>query len=169
MGASLNYSTWGVSWLGSWGNSWGPLHVVEEDQLVLVHGWIGNTGSFKKAKTRKREDYKHLEQDQPTPEQIEAERIRLGIVEAKKEVVRVKNKKKDAPVEVKPEYDLHIALVQQELARLEAEYAIFRAQLASRGLRIRGEVIYRAALAAIDAQFREEADIAFVVAVLSDA
>ena len=26
----MDYSSWGVTWLGSWGNSWGPLHEVAE-------------------------------------------------------------------------------------------------------------------------------------------
>ena len=39
-----DWAAWGVFWGDSWGSSWGPLHEVEEE-LFLIHGWIGRVKS----------------------------------------------------------------------------------------------------------------------------
>lgn len=38
----MDYSAWGVSWLGSWGDSWGPLHAVEENPWDTDQGVARN-------------------------------------------------------------------------------------------------------------------------------
>jgi len=46
----MDYSAWGVSWLGSWGNSWGPLHEVEENLVPAGH-WKHLFRPIREAKT----------------------------------------------------------------------------------------------------------------------
>ena len=49
MGAGLNYSAWGVSWLGSWGNSWG-------EAAVTAAAKSGGDDAWRKEKKRKKND-----------------------------------------------------------------------------------------------------------------
>lgn len=119
---------------------------------------------------RKRKRFKF--DDRPTDEQIRAERIRLGIIEARKERTRIIKKAQKAKKgsEQRKELDTYIALLRVEITRLQGEYDALKADLDARGDLIRSAVITREAMLMIEEEIRlaqqEEEDISFVLAML---
>ncbi len=140
-------SAWGQSWGSFWGNSWGIITSQQEQ----------NSGGY---------DYPDR---RPSKYQIEAEKLRIGIVDAKKELKRVRNKRKDRERKQLEtlSYDLHIALLERKIQDLAEQYSLLIAQLYSRGEKIRSAAIYRAAQEFLrESARKEEEDIAFIASFL---
>lgn len=112
--------------------------------------------------------------DRPTDEQIKAERIRLGIIEARQERKRILNKAKATKnnANAANELRLYAYLLQEEIKRLQGEYEALKASLESQGQMIRSVVITRAVMAMIEEEIRqaqqEEDDISFLLAMLAE-
>lgn len=105
----------------------------------------------------------------PTQEEVEAERIRLGIIEAKQEikrVVRLINKAKTQPKQPESSHDelklkLHAELLKQKIKRAQDEYDALLFRINKNYLRARVE-----AHKAIKRQ-QEESDISYVISMLA--
>lgn len=116
---------------------------------------------------RKRKRFK--QDEPPTEEQIRAERIRLGIIESRKErtdvLKRVKEVEKGS--QQAQQLQIYAYLLKQEIVRLQAEYEALKAELEAQGALIRSEVITRMVMAMIEEELRlaqqEEEDITFLM------
>lgn len=117
---------------------------------------------------------KRFKWDGPTDEQIRAERIRLGIIEARKERTRVlkKAQKVEKGSEQAQELKLYAYLLNAEITRLQAEYEALRAELEQQGAIIRSAVITRAVMAMLEEEIKqarqEEEDISFLLTMLAE-
>lgn len=153
-------SSWGRSWGGAWGNSWGLLDALVQRVEQATAGFI-----------RRRKRFKW---DGPTEDQIRAERIRLGIIEARKERTQVlkKAQKVEKGSEQAQELRLYAYLLKSEIDRLQAEYEALKAELEQQGAIIRSAVITRMVMAMLEEEIRqarqEEDDIAFLLAMLAE-
>lgn len=112
--------------------------------------------------------------DGPTEDQIRAERIRLGIIDARKERTQVlkKAQKVEKGSEQAQELRLYAYLLKSEIDRLQAEYEALKAELEQQGAIIRSAVITRMVMAMLEEEIRqarqEEDDIAFLLAMLAE-
>jgi hypothetical protein len=147
-------SAWGAAFGTSWGSSWG---VIQSERPA---------GGYEPRKKREKQFFDFP--DRPNRIQVEAEKKRIEIVRTKAELKSVRNKRKDR--DETESYDLHIALLEREIARLAAEYNLLLEQLRVRGDQIRGAAIYQAAVAELEkeeSRKRRERDIVFLCGFLA--
>jgi hypothetical protein len=126
------------------------------NDLIPIHGWI--------------KDKKRKEILPPTAEEIEAERIRLGIVEAKneiKQVVKLIKQVEAQPQRTQSSLDaqklaIHKKLLAEQINRANDEYQALLDRINKNYLRARLETHK-----AIKRQQAEEGDIAFIMSMLA--
>lgn len=117
---------------------------------------------------------KRFRWDGPTEDQIRAERIRLGIIEARKERTQVLKKAQQVEKgsEQAQELRLYAYLLKSEIDHLQAEYEVLKAELEQQGAIIRSAVITRMVMAMLEEEIRqarqEEEDISFLLAMLAE-
>ena len=158
----------------------GPAMLVSPAGLVLNWTPGADEPAYSGGTRRRARDI-----EPPTPEQVDAERIRLGILAAKSEVKRATNRAKQLPPQSRSDVDDWVRQQRERIAGMQAEYNRLARDIEQRGMVLRGIAIYEAAQAEIRrrkaqaeaaamaqavierAMRQEEEDVAYIMMVLA--
>lgn len=125
----MNYSAWGVSWLGSWGNSWGPLVVVEETPSAGAGHPTGIWWGERKIKKGKKLDailkkaMQQIIEGDAEPELIAAKAVEIVKPFVEKKAIQ---KRDDAP-----KYKIDWSALEKDAKKVQELLSLWQEQLES--------------------------------------